>query len=77
MGPVFLSGKKVDLRTLCKATDFERCWQWINDPEIREWLASYLPISEREEEQYFARERQDDFTLAIVTKGEEPQHIGN
>lgn len=77
MDPVFLSGKVVDLRPLRKATDFEECWQWINDPNIREWLASFLPVTEREEEQFFSRERQDDFTLAIVVRGEKSEYIGN
>lgn len=77
MDPVFLSGKVVDLRPLRRATDFEECWRWINDPNIREWLASYLPVTEREEEQFFSRERQDDFTLAMVVRGEQPEYIGN
>lgn len=76
MDPVFLSGARVDLRPLCKATDFEECWRWINDPGIREWLASFLPVTEREEEQFFSRERQDGFSLAIKFKGEGHACIG-
>lgn len=30
---VFLKGKKTILRPLRKATDFELCLRWINDPE--------------------------------------------
>jgi len=77
MGPVFLSGKKVDLRLFRKAGDFERCWKWINDPEVRRYLAAYLPITERQEEEWFTKERPNGLVLAIITKGEHPLHIGN
>ncbi|MBI4132459.1 MAG: GNAT family N-acetyltransferase [Candidatus Sungbacteria bacterium] len=77
MGPVFLKGAVVTLRPLERQSDFALCWQWINDPGIREWLASFLPVTEREEEQFFSRERPNDFLLAIVTGGQEPRHIGN
>lgn len=73
-GPVFLSGKMVDLRLLRESDDFERCWKWINDPECRRFLGTYLPIMEPDEKDYF-KQRPDDVKLAIVTK--EGVHIGN
>lgn len=50
---VFLKGKKVNLRPLRKSTDFEPCLRWINDPEVNQYLAMYLPVSEKKEEEWF------------------------
>ncbi len=77
MEPTFLKGAVVSLRPLRKETDFAPCWRWINDPDIRQWLASYLPVTEREEEQFFSRERQGDFSLAITVNEEGARYIGN
>jgi RimJ/RimL family protein N-acetyltransferase len=50
---VFLKGKKVILRPLRKATDFELCLRWINDPEINQYLVVYMPVTEKKEEEWF------------------------
>lgn len=52
-GIVFLKGKKVILRPLRKSSDLEYTLRWINDPEIRRYLTTFLPISEQKEESWF------------------------
>jgi len=50
---VFLKGKKTILRPLRKATDFESCWRWNNDPKVRWYWAAHLPVTEKKEEEWF------------------------
>ena len=66
---VFLKGKKVILRPLRKSTDIEHTLRWINDPEIRQYLTTFLPISEQKEEAWFdgLLERENDLVFAIET----------
>lgn len=52
---VFLRGKKTILRPLRKATDFELCLRWINDPEVNQYLLSYFPVTEKKEKEWFNR----------------------
>lgn len=72
--PVFLRGRLVDLRTLSKDTDFERCWQWISDPDVWQYLGVTRPASREEEEEFFTKPKLDSLQFAIVTK--EGEHIG-
>ncbi|MBI5005348.1 MAG: GNAT family N-acetyltransferase [Candidatus Lloydbacteria bacterium] len=64
---VFLKGEKVILRPLHKATDFKSCLHWINDSEVTQYLAAYMPISEQKEEEWFDRvsKSDDDIVFAI------------
>lgn len=73
--PIFLRGHLVDLRLLDKDADFERCWTWINDPDVWQYLAVDRPTSRTEEEEFFAKPRPDRIPFAMVTK--EGAHIGN
>ncbi|MCI0330170.1 MAG: GNAT family N-acetyltransferase [candidate division Zixibacteria bacterium] len=50
---VFLKGKKTILRPLRKATDFELCLRWINDPEVNQYLLVHFPVTEKKEEEWF------------------------
>jgi len=77
MGPLFLSGHRVDLRLLRRDTDFERCWTWVNDPRCRRFLAAYQPVTQPEEEEWFTKNRADSIRLAIWVRGEPAIHIGN
>jgi RimJ/RimL family protein N-acetyltransferase len=52
---VFLKGKKTILRPLRKATDFELCLRWINDPEVNQYLLIHFPLTEKKEEEWFDR----------------------
>ncbi|MEK7519824.1 MAG: GNAT family protein [Patescibacteria group bacterium] len=74
--PIFLAGKKVDLRPLAKA-DIPRMTCWVNDPEVREFVILTLPTTEEQEEEWFRKlaTRENDALLAIDTK--DGTHIGN
>lgn len=47
-------GKKVLLRVI-ERRDVEMFRQWLNDPEINQYLVAYLPISEIAEERWFEK----------------------
>lgn len=66
---VFLKGRKVILRPMCKSTDLEACLRWINDPEIRQYLLAFLPITEKQEEEWFDNlgKSSSDIVFAIET----------
>lgn len=66
---IFRQGKQLILRPLNKTSDLATCVRWINDPEVTDWVASYLPTSEQSEEQWFDNlaKRHDDIVLAMET----------
>lgn len=72
---IFLKGKKVNLRPLKKHTDLNKCLRWINDPEVRCFLSSYLPVSEQKEIEWFDEKDENKIRLAIETK--KGKFIGN
>ena len=47
-----ISGERVRLRAV-ERKDVEKFHTWINDPEVTEGLALYLPMSMRDEENWF------------------------
>jgi len=49
---VFLKGKRVVLRPINKETDLPSIIRWINDPEVRRFIAAYLPSPREAEEQW-------------------------
>jgi len=74
---VFLRGDRVILRPLSKS-DLPRLLRWINDPEVRYYLESFMPMSETEEEKWLEnldKRKPNDLVLAIETT--EGVHIGN
>jgi RimJ/RimL family protein N-acetyltransferase len=52
-------GKRIRLRGM-ERNDIPRSFEWINDPEVNEGLAVYLPMSLRDEEQWFDQMAQRD-----------------
>jgi diamine N-acetyltransferase len=73
-------GKRIRLRGV-ERTDVPKSFEWINDPEVNEGLAIYLPMSLRDEEQWFeqiAHHDQAEKPMAIeVCEGESWKLIGN
>ncbi len=65
----FLSGKMVNLRPFSKA-DIPTLTRWINDPGIRDFIAAYLPQTEKQEEEWFNKLGSSDknIVLGIETK---------
>jgi RimJ/RimL family protein N-acetyltransferase len=70
-------GTKVRLRAI-ERDDLPAFVRWFNDPEVREHLAMYRPLSLAQEEKWFERHAQPDppdHVFAIETQ--EGAHIGN
>ncbi|HEY4474765.1 MAG TPA: GNAT family N-acetyltransferase, partial [Candidatus Paceibacterota bacterium] len=67
--PVFLIGRRVNLRPFLR-TDIPTLTRWINDPEVREFVASTLPQTEKQEEEWFNKlgASDKDIVLGIETK---------
>lgn len=66
---IFLRGKRIYLRPILKE-DIPHLLRWINNEEVTQYLAAYLPMLEKDEEQWFedlAKRKQTDLVFAIVT----------
>lgn len=75
---VFLKGKRIYLRPPTKA-DIPYFLRWFNDPEVRQYLGLYLPMTEAEENNWIDelyKNQSRDIVLTIVDiKTDKP--IGN
>jgi len=71
-----IHGQKTKLRAI-EREDIPTFVRWFNDPEVRQYLAMYMPMSMAEEEKWFEclLENQDSRIFAIET--EDSVHIGN
>lgn len=73
-------GKRIRLRGL-ERTDIPKSFEWINDPDVYDGLALYLPMSLRDEEQWFdqmAQRDQAEKPMAIEARhGDGWKLIGN
>jgi RimJ/RimL family protein N-acetyltransferase len=72
-------GERVRLRAI-EREDVPRFVRWFNDPEVRQFLTMYRPLSRAEEERWVESlaSRREDIVLAIeVRAGDQWVHIGN
>ncbi len=71
-------GDRVRLRAI-EREDIPTFVRWFNDPEVRQYLLMYEPMSKMKEEQWIeSLARSDDFLFAIEAGvGEQWIHIGN
>lgn len=72
-------GERVRLRAI-EREDVPRFLRWFNDPEVRQYLTMYRPLSRAEEERWVESRasRREDIVLAIeVRAGDQWVHIGN
>ena len=73
-------GKRVRLRGV-ERSDLRQFQEWLNDPEVTEGLATYLPLSMIDEEQWLdgvSRKQPDEKPLAIeIKQGRGWRLIGN
>ncbi len=63
--PVFLRGKKTLLRPILKS-DIPFLLRWVNDPDVREFLASYLPKMEDDEEAWLKKLTNSTTEIVLV-----------
>jgi UDP-4-amino-4,6-dideoxy-N-acetyl-beta-L-altrosamine N-acetyltransferase len=70
-----IKGKKIILRALEK-NDLERCWKWINNPEVTKNMGTSIPKSMHEEERWYEETQKSDkkkiFAIQVGKK-----HVGN
>lgn len=68
-GVVFLSGKLVNLRPISKL-DIPTITRWINNPEVRHYLSTIFPQTEKAEEEWYEKisNSKTDIVLVIETK---------
>ncbi|HIC94740.1 MAG TPA: N-acetyltransferase, partial [Anaerolineae bacterium] len=69
-------GKKTRLRAI-ERDDIPRFVKWLNDPEVRQYLVMYMPLSMAEEEKWFERQLEDQNSKIFAIETEEGVHIGN
>lgn len=69
-------GRRVRLRAL-EETDLERCYTWINDPEVTEHLTTRFPISMHDERQWLLRASSGDGDKVFAIETAAGEHIGN
>lgn len=78
--PKFIVGKRLYLRPLDPRTDTERCYGWMNDREVTQWLLRHTPIPFPAQQRWIediTKERSTtDFVFAVVLR-EGDVHIGN
>lgn len=58
-------GKKVLLRAV-ERRDVEIFRQWLNDPEVNQYLLAYMPLSEIAEEKWFEKTSQSNTELVMA-----------
>ncbi len=74
-----LFGKKVRLRAI-ERQDIPTFVRWFNDPEVRQYLQAYEPMSTAQEERWFEDHlaKKDNFNFGIeALVGEAWVHVGN
>jgi len=72
-----LSDDLIYLRKL-EATDLDRTWVWVNDPDIAEKIGTPIPVSKSEQLRWFERTDQakDKIVFALCLRDGDT-HIGN
>ena len=58
----------VILRPLDKEKDLENVTKWINDPEIRPFVSNFVPLTKKDEEEFFDRKKENERLVVIETK---------
>jgi RimJ/RimL family protein N-acetyltransferase len=63
-----IAGKKIRLRAI-ERSDIPTFVRWMNDPEVTQYLVTYMPMSQAQEERWFEAqlEQHDGFILGIET----------
>jgi RimJ/RimL family protein N-acetyltransferase len=63
-----ITGKKIRLRAI-ERSDIPAFVRWLNDPEVTQYLVTYMPMSQAQEERWFEAqlEQRDGFILGIET----------
>jgi len=71
-----IHGQKTKLRAI-EREDISTFVRWFNDPEVRQYLAMYMPMSKAEEERWFEEQLADQSSRIFAIETHEGVHIGN
>lgn len=69
-------GEKTRLRRI-ERKDIPTFVRWFNDPEVRDFLTMYRPISTAEEEKWFEGHLEDQSSELFAVETADGVHIGN
>lgn len=69
-------GHKTRLRAI-ERTDIPLFVRWFNDPEVRQYLSLYQPMSAAQEERWFERQLESQNNQVYAIETAEGTHIGN
>lgn len=72
---VFLEGKTVNLRPLSKE-DVPTITRWINNPRVRQFVATTFPQSEKQEEEWVNKLGSDEKNIVLCIETKEGRPIG-
>lgn len=75
-GVVFLRGRKTILRPSNKETDQALLCKWINDPEVRQYLQVYKPITFHQEGEFLESHGKNDSRIFFIIETLEGKAIG-
>ncbi len=75
LGVVFLKGHMVNLRPFTK-NDIPIITRWINNPEIRQFILTVFPQSEKQEEEWFNKLGSDEKNIVLCIETTEGIPIG-
>jgi len=76
--PTFIQGGRVVLRPVLRE-DLPLLVRWLNDPEVTQFITTYLPILEADEASWFdnlPKRKPNDIVLIIVVDGDPIGKIG-
>jgi len=71
-----IKGQKTILRAI-EREDLPIFVRWFNDPEVRQYLLMYMPMSLAEEEKWFERQLEDQNNRIFAIETADGVHIGN
>ena len=72
---LFLSGKMVNLRPAQKS-DIPHFTRWINDPKVRHYLSTTMPLTEKQEEEWFEGLGKDESKIDLIIETKDGKPIG-
>lgn len=72
---IFLSGKIVNLRPAQKS-DIPHFTRWINDPKVRHYLSTTMPLTEKQEEEWFEGLGKDESKIDLIIETKDGKPIG-
>lgn len=72
---VFLSGNKTNLRPVSRE-DIPKMLQWINDPEVRHYLATVFPVTQKFEEDWVDGLGKDKNNVTLIIETKDGDSIG-